>query len=112
MEIAAKIVIGLVVGTLIGMTGLGGGVLLLPLLIFGLKVPPILAVGSDAVFNFVTKIGSGWMHLRKGTVRRRVVVALAVGSIPGSILGVTFLAHLRDVYGSGVNSFITSASRR
>ena len=109
MEIAAKIVIGLVVGTLIGMTGLGGGVLLLPLLIFGLKVPPILAVGSDAVFNFVTKIGSGWMHLRKGTVRRRVVVALAVGSIPGSILGVTFLAHLRDVYGSGVNSFITSA---
>src|SRR5947208_1162147 len=109
MEIAAKIVIGLVVGTLIGMTGHGGGVLLLPLLIFGLKVPPILAVGSDAVFNFVTKIGSGWMHLRKGTVRRRVVVALAVGSIPGSILGVTFLAHLRDVYGSGVNSFITSA---
>jgi len=52
MEIAAKIVIGLVVG-------LGGGVLLLPLLIFGLKVPPILAVGSDAVFNFVSKIGSG-----------------------------------------------------
>src|SRR5438046_5840616 len=109
MEIAAKILIGLVVGILIGMTGLGGGVLLLPVLIFGLKVPPILAVGSDAVFNFVTKIGSGWMHLRKGTVRRRVVVALAVGSIPGSILGVTFLAHLRHVYGSGVNSFLTSA---
>src|SRR5215469_10717838 len=109
MEIAAKILIGLVVGTLIGMTGLGGGVLLLPLLIFGLKVPPMLAVGSDAVFNFVTKIGSGWVHLRKGTVRRRVVVALATGSIPGSILGGSFLAHLRQVYGTGVNSFITSA---
>src|SRR5439155_11401044 len=109
MEIAAKILIGLVVGTLIGMTGLGGGVLLLPLLMFGLKVPPILAVGSDAVFNFVTKIGSGWMHLRKGTVRRRVVVALALGSVPGSILGVSFLAHLRYVYSSGVNGFITSA---
>src|SRR5207248_10993052 len=97
MEIAAKIVIGLVVGTLIGMTGLGGGVLLLPLLIFGLKVPPILAVGSDAVFNFVTKIGCGWMHLRKGTHRRRVGASLAVGSSTVSILGVTFLAHLRHV---------------
>lgn len=109
MEIAAKILIGFGVGTLIGMTGLGGGVLLLPILIFGLRVPPIMAVGSDAVFNFVTKIGSGWMHLRKGTVRRKVVLALATGSIPGSILGVRFLTHLRDVYGGGVNAFITSA---
>src|SRR5256885_5430392 len=108
MEIAAKILIGLVVGILIGMTGLGGGVLLLPVLIFGLKVPPILAVGSDAVFNFITKIGSGWMHLRKGTVRRKVVMALATGSIPGSLVGVGFLAHLRHVYGGGVNNFITS----
>src|SRR5205807_735139 len=100
MEIPARIAIGLVVGTLIGMTGLGGGVLLLPVLIFGLKVSPMLAVGSDAAFNFITKIGSGWMHLRKGTVRRKVVMALATGSIPGSIVGVGFLAHLRHVYGS------------
>ncbi|HVO79166.1 MAG TPA: sulfite exporter TauE/SafE family protein [Terriglobales bacterium] len=109
MDIALKISIGFVVGTLIGMTGLGGGVLLLPLLIFGLRVPPIIAVGSDAVFNFVTKIGSSAVHLHKGTVRRRVVVALAAGSIPGSILGVSFLAYLRTVYGDGVNTFITSA---
>src|SRR3989475_9744458 len=107
MEIAAKILIGLVVGILIGMTGLGGGVLLLPVLIFGLKVPPILAVGSDAVFNFITKIGSGWMHLRKGTVRRKVVMALATGSIPGSIGGVGLVGHLRNVYGGGRNNFLT-----
>jgi len=109
MDIALKVLIGFLVGTLIGMTGLGGGVLLLPILIFGLKVPPILAVGSDALFNFVTKIGSSWVHLRKGTVRRKVVVALASGSIPGSILGVSYLKHLRDVYGNGVNGFITTA---
>src|SRR6266849_3677529 len=109
MEIAVKILIGFAVGTLIGMTGLGGGVLLLPILIFGLKVRPIIAVGSDALFNFVTKIGSGLMHLRKGTVRRKVVLALATGSVPGSILGVSFLVHLRTIYGSGVNNFITSA---
>jgi len=50
MEPAAlRILIGLIVGTLIGMTGLGGGVLLLPILIFGLGVPAIKAVGSDAL---------------------------------------------------------------
>ncbi len=108
MLIAGKIVIGFLVGTLIGMTGLGGGVLLLPLLIFVLRVPPIVAVGSDALFNFVTKIGSSWVHLSRKTVRRKVVLALAVGSIPGSILGVSLLVHLRSVYGNGVNTFITS----
>lgn len=107
--IGLKILIGFLVGTLIGMTGLGGGVLLLPLLIFGLKVPAIVAVGSDALFNFFTKIPAGLMHLRKGTVRRKVVVALAAGSVPGSIAGVAFLAHLRLVYGNGVNDFIKSA---
>jgi len=109
MLILAKIVIGFVVGTLIGMTGVGGGVLLLPILIFVLRVPPIIAVGSDALFNFVTKIGSSYVHLAKGTVKRKVVVGLALGSIPGSILGVGLLKHLRTVYGSGVNNFITTA---
>src|SRR6266699_273395 len=104
--IALKILIGLVVGTLIGLTGLGGGVLLLPLLIFGLRVPAIVAVGSDAVFNFITKIPSSAVHLSKGSVRRKVVIALAVGSVPGSILGVRLLQHLRVVYGAGVNDFI------
>jgi uncharacterized membrane protein YfcA len=105
----AKVLIGFVTGTLIGMTGLGGGVLLLPLLIFVLKVPPIRAVGSDALFNFTTKIPTSLVHLKKGTVRKRVVLCLALGSVPGSILGVSLLGHLRTVYGSGVNTFITTA---
>jgi uncharacterized protein len=110
MEPAAlRIFIGLIVGTLIGMTGLGGGVLLLPILIFGLGVPAIKAVGSDALFNFVTKIPSSIVHLKKETVRRKVVVALAAGSVPGSIIGIRVLVHLRDVYGAGVNDFIKSA---
>ena len=104
-----KIFVGLLVGTLIGLTGLGGGVLLLPILIFGLRVPAIVAVGSDAAFNFLTKIPSSLVHLSKGTVRRKVVVALAVGSVPGSILGVRFLQHLRVLYGAGVNDFIKAA---
>jgi uncharacterized protein len=109
MDIALKILIGFGVGTLIGLTGLGGGVLLLPLLIFVLRVPAIIAVGSDALFNFITKIPSSAVHLSRGTVRRKVVVALAVGSVPGSILGVQTLQHLRQLYGAGVNDFIKTA---
>ena len=86
-----RILIGMVVGTLIGLTGLGGGVLLLPILIFGLGIPAIKAVGSDALFNFITKIPSSIVHLRKENVRRKVVIALAAGSVPGSIVGVRLL---------------------
>lgn len=107
--IAVKIAVGFIVGILIGRSGVGGGVLLLPVLIFGLRVPAIVAVGSDAVFNFFTKIPASWLHLKKQTVRRKVVVALATGSVPGSILGVKLLMYIRHLYGDGVNSFIKSA---
>src|SRR5499425_2998209 len=107
--LALKILVGFVVGVLIGMSGVGGGVLLLPVLIFGLRVPAIVAVGSDALFNFFTKIPASLMHLKKGTVRRKVVIALACGSVPGSILGVKLLMHIRHLYGDGVNNFIKSA---
>ena len=107
--IAAKILVGFVVGVLIGLSGVGGGVLLLPVLIFGLRVPAIVAVGSDALFNFFTKIPASLLHLKKGTVKIKVVLALAAGSIPGSIAGVKLLMHIRHLYGDGVNSFIKTA---
>ena len=105
----AKIAVGFVVGVLIGMSGVGGGVLLLPVLIFGLRVPAIIAVGSDALFNFFTKIPASLMHLKRGTVRRKVVIALATGSVPGSIAGVKLLMYIRHLYGDGVNNFIKTA---
>ena len=79
---------------------------LLPLLISVLGVPPIVAVGSDAVINFVTKIGAGGLHLRRGNVSWRLVGNLAMGSIPGAILGVAALAWMRGTYGNGVNDFL------
>jgi len=109
MDLLIKSLVGFAVGTLIGMTGVGGGVLLLPILIFGLHVPAMRAVGSDALFNFATKIGASIVHLRKGTVRRKVVLALIIGSAPGSYLGVSFLVYLKRVCGDGVNHFITIA---
>jgi uncharacterized protein len=107
--LAAKILVGFVVGILIGLTGVGGGVLLLPVLIFGLQIPAIVAVGSDALFNFFTKIPASLLHLKNGTVRRKVVIALAVGSVPGSVAGVELLIHIRQLYGDGVNNFIKTA---
>src|SRR5664279_3193666 len=107
--IAREIAVGLVVGTLVGLTGLGGGMVLLPLLISVLGVPPILAVGSDAVINCVTKIGAGGLHWRQGNVNWRLVRSLAYGSIPGAILGVLVLARVRAVYGSEVNDFLRIA---
>jgi uncharacterized membrane protein YfcA len=105
-----KVLIGLLVGTLVGLTGLGGGVLLLPLLIFGLGVSPIIAVGSDALFNSFTKVGSGYLHWRQGSVNWYLVAALLTGSAPGAFAGVAMLAHLRAIYGNGVNDFIRVAS--
>ena len=107
--LVGKILVGFVVGVLIGLSGVGGGVLLLPVLIFGLKVPAIMAVGSDALFNFFTKIPASLLHLKKGTVRGKVVIALAMGSVPGSICGVKLLMHIRHLYGDGVNNFIKTA---
>ncbi len=96
----------MLVGVLVGLTGLGGGMVLLPLLISVLGVPPIIAVGSDAAINFVTKIGAGSLHLRRGNVSWPLVRNLAAGSIPGAVLGVAILAWLRGTYGSGVNEFL------
>ena len=104
--IAGRVAVGLVVGTLVGLTGLGGGMVLLPLLISVLGVPPIVAVGSDAVINFVTKIGAGGLHWRQGNVSWPLVLNLTFGSIPGAILGVIVLAWIRATYGSGVNEFL------
>lgn len=104
--ILLKIGIGLGVGTLVGLTGMGGGALLLPLLIFGLHVPPITAIGSDAAINFVSKIGGGIVHARQGTVNWRLVRYLAAGSIPGSFLGVAMIGYLRRIYGAQVNDVL------
>src|SRR5690349_25084198 len=100
--LALKILVGFVVGLLIGMSGVGGGVLLLPVLIFGLRVPAIVAVGSDALFNFFTKVPASLMHMERGTVRRNVVIALALGSVPGSIWGVKLLMRIRPLYADAV----------
>jgi uncharacterized membrane protein YfcA len=85
------IVFGLGVGVLIGMTGIGGGSLMTPLLILFAGINPTIAIGTDLAYGAITKTLGGWRHLRKGTVDLGVSKWLAFGSVPGSILGVVLL---------------------
>jgi len=107
--LGARVAVGLIAGTLVGLTGVGGGLVLLPLLISVLGVSPIVAVGSDAVINCITKIGAGSLYWRRGNVDWRLALNLAFGSIPGAVLGVLLLAQIRAVYGQGVNQVLKVA---
>jgi uncharacterized membrane protein YfcA len=108
MLFVAKMLIGMLVGTLVGLTGLGGGILLLPILIFGFGVPPMVAVGSDAAFNALTKIGAGYLHWKWRTLDWRLVSGLCVGSIPGALGGVLLIQHMRNVYGNEFDGMLRS----
>lgn len=87
------IVFGLGVGVLVGLTGIGGGSLMTPLLILFAGIQPVVAIGTDLAYGAVTKTLGGWRHLRKGTVDLGVSKWLAVGSVPGSLVGVWLLEH-------------------
>ena len=98
------VVFGLGVGILIGMTGIGGGSLLTPLLIIVVGVKPVVAIGTDLAYGAITKTVGGWRHLRKGTVDLGVSGWLAVGSIPGSLFGVWLVERLHDSHGASFDS--------
>lgn len=85
---------GLVVGFTVGLTGMGGGALMTPLLVLVFKVDPLTAVSSDLVASFVMKpVGAG-VHLRHGTVDLRLVRWLVLGSVPSAFAGVLLLNSL------------------
>jgi uncharacterized membrane protein YfcA len=82
----AQVISGFAVGTLVGVTGVGGGALMTPLLVLVFGVAPTTAVGTDLLFAAGTKAGGAWIHAGQGTVAWRVVFQLASGSLPASIL--------------------------
>ena len=94
------IVFGLGVGVLIGLTGIGGGSLMTPLLIVVAGIKPTVAIGTDLAYGAVTKTLGGWRCWRAGTVDLTLSKWLAVGSVPGSLAGVVLLERLHHVYGS------------
>ncbi len=86
---------GFIVGFLVGMTGVGGGALMTPLLILLFRVHPITAVGTDLFFASITKTGGSLVHAVNRTIDWQVVMRLAAGSIPASLLTILTLHLLR-----------------
>lgn len=85
---------GLLVGSIIGATGMGGGAIMTPLLILGFGVPPAIAVGTDLIFAFVTKLFGTWQHWRQKSIDFSLLKRVALGSIPGTISGIWLLHHI------------------
>jgi uncharacterized membrane protein YfcA len=92
----ALIAFGLGVGVLVGMTGIGGGSLMTPMLILVFGVTPVTAIGTDLAYAAVTKTVGGYKHWRQRTVDLRLSTWMALGSVPAAIGGVYVLTLLED----------------
>jgi len=95
----AIVLFGLGIGILVGMTGMGGGALMTPLLILVFGVSPTTAIGTDILYAAITKTVGAWRHFKLGTVNLGLVFWLAVGSVPSAILGVQVVSILQDRLG-------------
>ena len=78
---------GLLAGTIVGLTGMGGGAVLTPLLVLAFGIDPVSAVSNDLLVSLAIKPFGAGVHFRHGTVRWDIVTWLAVGSVPGAFAG-------------------------
>ena len=85
---------GFLVGLVVGVTGVGGGSLMTPLLVLAFGVSPATAVGTDLLYASITKSVGGWVHGRNGTVEWKVVGLLALGSLPAAVATIALLKFL------------------
>lgn len=92
-------ILGLGVGFLIGLTGMGGGAMMTPLLLWTGWAAPTVAVGTDLVWNALTKTVGAAVHFHHKNVNLKLVGKLALGSVPGALLGLYLLAVLKHSAG-------------
>jgi uncharacterized membrane protein YfcA len=85
---------GLMVGFIVGLTGMGGGALMTPMLIFVFRVDPLVAVSSDVVASLFMKPAGAVVHMRRGTVNLKLVLWLCVGSVPAAFSGALLIQSL------------------
>lgn len=103
----APVLFGLLVGFLVGLTGVGGGSLMTPFLVAVMGVPAPTAIGTDMVYATVTKLTGSWQHYRQRSINLEVAVFLGIGSIPASLLGVRTLEWVKNSFGEErVNSIM------
>lgn len=94
---------GLLIGLLVGMTGMGGGSLMTPILVIIFNFNVVLAVGTDILHGAIFKTVGAWRHRMLGHVHARLTFWLALGSVPASLAGVYVVELLKHRYGAGVN---------
>jgi uncharacterized membrane protein YfcA len=87
-------VAGLFVGFVVGLTGMGGGALMTPILVLLFKIEPLAAVSSDIVASMIMKPIGGGIHFKRGSVNKELVKWLVMGSVPSAFLGVVLLKTL------------------
>ena len=87
---------GALVGLVIGLTGVGGGSLMTPILVLGFGISPAIAVGTDLLYAALTKCSGIYFHQKNRTVDWKIVLLLGSGSIPSSIITISFLEHLKS----------------
>jgi uncharacterized membrane protein YfcA len=97
---------GFVVGALVGMTGVGGGALMTPLLILLFGIHPATAVGTDLLYAAATKTGGSLVHGYARSIDWQVVRRLASGSIPATLATLAVLSHF-NLNGDAARSLIT-----
>lgn len=95
---------GLFVGTLVGLTGMGGGSLMTPILVLLLGFSPTVAIGTDIAHGAIFKTVGAVRHRRLGNVQARLSAWMFLGSAPASVLGVWLSTWLGHHYGNSVNS--------
>jgi len=98
---------GLLVGFVVGLTGMGGGALMTPILVLLFKIEPLAAVSSDIVASMIMKPIGGGVHFKRGSVNKELVKWLVLGSVPSAFLGVVLLKTLGS--GGGLQHLVKTA---
>ena len=96
----AYTIAGLIVGFIVGLTGVGGGSLMTPILMLVFNISPAVAVGTDLLYACITKSGGIFVYHARRTIEWKVVGLLSLGSIPATLISIMALKHLGT---SGIN---------
>jgi len=100
------VLFGFGVGILVGLTGVGGGSLMTPVLILVFGFKPVTAVGTDIAYGAITKTVGGWRHFRQHTVNQSLSTWMAFGSVPAAVAGVYGLHALEKATGRSFDNTV------
>ncbi|MEN8255394.1 MAG: sulfite exporter TauE/SafE family protein [Verrucomicrobiota bacterium] len=108
IEIAGRLLIGGGIGFCIGLTGVGGGVLMLPALTLLFGMDPVAAVGTASLYSFLTKVSATWHHFKLKTVEWKIAWRFLIGAVPANIgIALWISSHGSDEeFNQGLKAFI------